>query len=518
MVKRCEWWGYLHHILAYFFWQNEIWKDFYDGVMMNIRKSCHLWGLTPSWILNIFGTWGPIRLIIMIGKSMILKDIRGFLPIILRYLRQIVKMRMPWNWPCLYEQYICCIGQQENFQNHIFNEAVTPIMWNTRGRKHRETFITIFSNRQFNLRNFPQLSFPPFFPNSHASPKTSGFSFGFLRRGLRWMKSTHNLWRSFNAYFKNTKAWPSLGRKIGRMCFHYGQKNRPHGFSSGFLFANFFLSWRCKECVISFHFLLGMMGFGHIFIYCTSFRYIFLQVFQQAFHQVCPETWRIDSEWNSRRSLDPDFLGRKSVDHFFFGESFPSTFEEFAGSFCFVFGSSGGCKSETLEETSGKIFLELPNLSWSNLPPSQVALVPVKVWWVPHPIFFGLVVFFFKATKALALWDFFFSRSALPCRPVWEPARCCPWLWKQAALLRGWGSSSFKDSRLNDHLWKTGCFPPKVRGCQLETMNCGHPFFQRKAFGSVTKGMKATGEKIVDSLKWRKTPFLFTFSLLPKER
>ena len=103
------------------FWQNEIWIDFYDGVMMNIRKSCHLWGLTPSWILDIFGTWGPIRLIIMIGKSMILKDIRRFLPMILRYLRQIVRIRMPWNWPCLYEQYICCVGQQENFQNHIFN-------------------------------------------------------------------------------------------------------------------------------------------------------------------------------------------------------------------------------------------------------------------------------------------------------------------------------------------------------------------------------------------------------------
>ena len=156
------------------------------------------------------------------------------------------------------------------------------------------------------------------------------------------------------------------------------------------------------------------MGFGHIFIYCTSFRYIFLQVFQQAFHQVCPETWRIDSEWNSRRSLDPDFLGRKSVDHFFFGESFPSTFEEFAGSFCFVFGSSGGCKSETLEETSGKIFLELPNLSWSNLPPSQVALVPVKVWWVPHPMFLGLSFFFFlKQQRRLHFGIFFFHVA--PC-------------------------------------------------------------------------------------------------------
>lgn len=179
MVKRCEWWGYLHHILAYFFLAEWDLNGFYDGVMMNIRQSCHLWGLTPSWILNIFGTWGPIRLIIMIGKSMILKDIRGFLPIILRYLRQIVRMQMPWNWPCLYEQYICCIGQQENFQNHIFNETVTPKMWNTRGRKHRETFITIFSNRQFNPRNFPQLSFPPFFPNSHASPKNFGFFIWF---------------------------------------------------------------------------------------------------------------------------------------------------------------------------------------------------------------------------------------------------------------------------------------------------------------------------------------------------
>jgi len=42
-----------------------------------------------------------------------------------------------------------------------------------------ETFIK-FSNGNSTQEISPNSLFPPFFPNSYASPKTSGFSFGFL--------------------------------------------------------------------------------------------------------------------------------------------------------------------------------------------------------------------------------------------------------------------------------------------------------------------------------------------------
>ena len=187
------------------------------------------------------------------------------------------------------------------------------------------------------------------------------------------------------------------------------------------------------------------MGLGHIFTYCTSFRYRFLY---------CPGTWGIDSEWISPEKSGPGCSWGETPWTTFFWESFPSTFEEFAGSFCF-FLDPVGLQSEILEETSGNIFLELPNLSWSNLPLPVALESEGLVGSTPN--FIGLVVFFFKQRRLH--FGMFSSTCALPTRVV--AARCCPWLWKQAALLRGWGSSSFKDSRLNDHLWFR-LFPPKV--------------------------------------------------------
>ena len=89
-----------------------------------------------------------------------------------------------------------------------------------------------------------------------------------------------------------------------------------------------------------------------------------------------------------------------------------------------------GLQSETLEETSGKIFYWSFQIDLGGFHPPLPGSTGSSEGLVGStPNFFGACRFFFSNKGACTTWDFFFStqRLALPTR-VWEPARCCPWL------------------------------------------------------------------------------------------
>ena len=151
------------------------------------------------------------------------------------------------------------------------------------------------------------------------------------------------------------------------------------------------------------HFLLGMMGFGHIFMYCIPFRYIFLQVFfsqakttrfalklvESILGETRGEVWTLN-------------LGRKSVDHFFF-EKTSHDIRRACRFVMFFFWDPVGLQSEILEETSRKIlFGASKSILVECPPPSSTG----KWRFGETSRFFWACRFFLKA-KACTL-DFFF--------------------------------------------------------------------------------------------------------------
>ena len=182
-------------------------------------------------------------------------------------------------------------------------------------------------------------------------------------------------------------------------------------------------------------------------------------------------------------------------------ESFPSTFEEFAGSLYFVFwGSSGVAKWKF-----GRNFGE--DLFWSfqtylgQISPSQVALVPVKVWWVPPPIFLGLVVFFFFKQRRLHFGIFFFHLR-LAIDPCWNLPGVVPGYENKQLYLEDEAVPPLKILGLTTTLWKTAVSPQGLEAVSWVHDELWSPVFStNKHLEALGSGWKAaTGEKFVEKV------------------
>lgn len=161
----------------------------------------------------------------------------------------------------------------------------------------------------------------------------------------------------------------------------------------------------------------------------------------------------------------PGFSWEKIRGPLFFWRKLPQYIRRVCRFVLFFFWIQWGCKVKLWKKLRGRSFIGASkSILVGSTHPSQVALVPVKVWWVPPPIFLGLVVSFFQ-TKALAqLGIFFFPRSALPCRPVCgNLPGVVPGYENKQLYLEDEAVPPLKILGWLDHLWKTGCFgTPRV--------------------------------------------------------
>ena len=255
-------------------------------------------------------------------------------------------------------------------------------MWNTRGRKHRETLHHDIQQQAIQPRNLSLNSLFHHFSKFTRFPKeirVCPLVFFVVVWG-EWSPCT--ICGGASTHISKTQRHGPVWEGRSEECvFIMDKKNRPHGFSSGFLFANLFFLEGAHN-VIFFPSFAGDDGiWTYFYILYIIYRYIFLQVFffsrlkgwNTTTTRCCSESW---GESIRNRKL-PQYIRR--VCRFVI--------------FCFL-GIQWGCKVKIWKKLRGRSFLELPNLSWSNLPlPGSTGSSEGLVGSTPN--FFGACRFFF---------------------------------------------------------------------------------------------------------------------------
>ena len=229
------------------------------------------------------------------------------------------------------------------------------------------------------------------------------------------------------------------------------------------------------------------MGFGHISIYCTSFidTYSCRCFFQQAerlkhhHHQVLlRKLGRIDSE------------SKASPVH---SKSLPVRYILFLG-------IQWGCKVKIWKKLRGRSFLELPNLSWSNLPlPGSTGSSEGLVGSTPN--FFGACRFFFFKQRRLHFGIFFFHLR-LAIDPCWNLPGVVPGYENKQLYLEDEAVPPLKILGLTTTLWKTAVSPQGLEAVSWVHDELWSPVFStNKHLEALGSGWKAaTGEKFVEKV------------------